>query len=116
MNILEKIGLASMIVAISVGPIGDNGIAPLIALCGGWALFVFGDVMLESMLSEKFIAFSHITVADEISQQNKQLREALQALFDECVIADIAGELSDAVTGETLDKVREVLKSGQEEE
>lgn len=44
---------------------------------------------------------------------NIQLREALQALFDECVIADMLGELSEAVTGETLDKVREALKAAE---
>ena len=45
---------------------------------------------------------------------NIQLREALQALFDECVIADMLGELSEAVTGETLDKVREALKAAEQ--
>jgi hypothetical protein len=45
---------------------------------------------------------------------NIQLREALQALFDECVIADTFGELSEAVTGETLDKVREALKAAEQ--
>jgi hypothetical protein len=49
----------------------------------------------------------------DLATENKQLREALQALFDECVIADIAGELSEAITGETLDKVRKALKSRQ---
>lgn len=42
---------------------------------------------------------------------NIQLREALQALFDECVML---GELSEAVTGETLDKVREALKAAEQ--
>ena len=45
---------------------------------------------------------------------NNKLREALQALFDECVIADMLGELSEAVTGETLDKVREALEAAKQ--
>lgn len=45
---------------------------------------------------------------------NIQLCEALQALFDECVIADVLGELSEAVTGETLDKAREALKAAEQ--
>lgn len=44
---------------------------------------------------------------------SKQLQAALQALFDECVIADMSGDLSDAITGETLDKVREALKAAE---
>lgn len=56
-------------------------------------------------------AISRLKNQDEV---NNKLREALQALFDECVIADMLGELSEAFTGETLDKVREALEAAKQ--
>ena len=50
----------------------------------------------------------------DYATSNLKLREALQQLFDECVIADALGELSEAITGETLDKVREALNTAEQ--
>jgi hypothetical protein len=52
--------------------------------------------------------------AISLQEQLDKAKGALQSLFDECVIADMLGDLSDAITGETLDKAREVLYTAEQ--
>lgn len=45
----------------------------------------------------------------DLATENKKLRDALDALLEEVTIADLAGELSDAFTEETIKNARAAL-------
>ena len=46
---------------------------------------------------------------DQLRSENERLRDALQSLFNKCLLADERGELSELISGELLDSVGTLL-------
>jgi len=46
---------------------------------------------------------------DALRAENEQLQDALQSLFNKCLLADEQGELSELISGELLDSVGTLL-------
>lgn len=61
---------------------------------------IFGEESSVSALSELIIS---------LVKENAEVLDALNDLFDDCVVADVEGDLSSSIKAETLDKVRSAL-------